>query len=135
MSQHDPSLKGDSALVLIGACGLKCHECNAYKATQANDPEAIARTAAEWRERHGGDIKPEDVWCDGCMSPGDRRCGWARQGCPVRACAVGRGVANCAVCDDYGCEKMMALVGGVPQMQETLEAIRAGRLQPGSQGG
>ena len=125
MSHQDASLKGDGAPLLIGACGLKCHECSAYKATQADDADAIARTAAEWRKEYGGDFKPEDVWCDGCMSAGDRRCGWARQGCPVRACAVSRGVANCAVCRDYGCEKMMELVGGVPQMQETLEAIRA----------
>jgi len=37
-------------------------------------------------------------------------------------------VANCAVCDDYGCEKMTAFVDNMPQMQDTLAAIRAGKL-------
>lgn len=128
MSENDPSPKGSGEPMLIGACGLKCHECGAYKATQANDADAIARTIAEWREQHGGDFTPEDVWCDGCMSAGERRCSHARHGCHVRACAVSRGVANCAVCDDYGCEKMTAFVDNVPQMQDTLEAIRAGKL-------
>ena len=128
MSENDPSPKGSGEPMLIGACGLKCHECSAYTATQANDADAIARTIAEWREQHGGDFKPEDVWCDGCMSGGERLCSHARLGCRVRACAVGRGVANCAVCDDYGCEKMTAFVDNMPQMQDTLAAIRAGKL-------
>jgi len=113
---------------MIGACGLICSECSAYKATQANDADAIARTAEKWHREHGGDFKPEDVWCDGCMSASERKCSYARAGCGVRACAVGRGVANCGVCDEYGCEKMTAFVQGVPQMRETLEAVRAGRL-------
>ena len=126
MSASTPS--PEKSAPLIGACGLKCSECSAYIATQANDAAAIAKTIEEWRVQHGGDFKPEDVWCDGCMTAGARKCSHARDGCGVRACAVSRGVANCAVCDDYGCETMTSFVEHVPAMRETLEAIRAGRL-------
>ena len=68
MSTNTPS--PEKSAPLIGACGLTCSECSAYIATQANDAEGIARTIEEWRVQHGGDFKPEDVWCDGCMTDG-----------------------------------------------------------------
>ena len=33
---------------IIGACGNDCGDCEAYKATQANDAGAIARVAEQW---------------------------------------------------------------------------------------
>jgi hypothetical protein len=111
---------------LIGACGLNCNECSAYKATQANDLDAIMQTIAEWKIAHGGDFKPEEVWCDGCMSPSDRKCSHTNV-CHLRACVVARGLANCAECNDYGCEKMTAFVGDVPQMRDALAALRSVR--------
>ncbi len=108
---------------IIAACGLVCSECDAYQATQANDAEKIARTAAHWSQVHGGDIKPESVWCDGCLTGGARKCGWAKE-CPIRACAVGRAVENCARCEDYGCEKLASFHNQVPQAREVLETVR-----------
>ena len=35
---------------MIAYCGLVCSDCQAYVATQANDPAALERVAAEWRE-------------------------------------------------------------------------------------
>ncbi len=43
----------------IGACGLVCSECDAYKATQANDPATIAKTAQEWSKTFNSKVEPE----------------------------------------------------------------------------
>ncbi len=111
---------------IIGACGLVCSECMAYKATQANDAEAIAKVAAQWSQQYGGDIKPESVWCDGCMTAGKRKCGHAGE-CGIRACARGHQVANCADCSDYGCEKIAGFHREVAEAKTTLDGIRAGK--------
>ena len=109
---------------IIGACGLVCSNCGAYQATQANDAEAIARVAATWSKEYGGDIRPESVWCDGCMTEGARKCGHCAD-CDLRACAVARAVPNCAACADYGCGKMTAFTSRVKAARETLEALRS----------
>jgi len=111
---------------MLGACGLDCGECEACKATQANDADAIARVAAEWSKMYNADIKPEFVWCDGCMTDGVRKCGHCAE-CDIRACVVGRGLANCAGCDDYACERITKFFESVPCAKEGLDEIRAAR--------
>ncbi len=109
---------------MIAFCGLDCAACPAYVATQANDIAAQERILAQWRtEFHAPDMPFEAVICDGC-TPAEGRHGGYCHDCGVRACAVERGVENCAHCDDYGCDKLMAFIGNVPQMRDTLEAIR-----------
>lgn len=107
---------------MIAACGLVCSECDAYKATQSNDPGAIARTAEEWSKIFNSDVKPEYVWCDGCLSESDRKCGNCA-GCRIRACVLVRGLSNCAGCDDYACEDIKKLFDLFPSAKETLEKI------------
>ncbi len=109
---------------IIAACGLVCSECPAYLATKANDAARVAEVAAQWSKDYGGDVKPEYVWCDGCMEPGPRKCGHVAE-CDVRACVVGRGLSSCARCADYGCEKITAFVNAAPAAKETLERLRA----------
>ncbi len=111
---------------IVAPCGLDCAECEAYKATQANDAEEIARVAAQWEKEYGAKIPLEAVWCDSCLSPGDRKCGHCSE-CDIRACVVGKGLDNCAGCDDYGCEKISRFFGSVPSAKERLDAIRAAR--------
>lgn len=111
---------------IIGACGLVCSECEAYAATQANDAGAIAKVAEQWSRTYNADIKPESVWCDGCLTAGERKCGHCGE-CGVRACAASRGHANCAVCADYGCEKITSFFEMVPSARGTLDAIRQAR--------
>jgi len=110
---------------IIGACGLVCSECPAYLATQADDAARVAAVAAQWSKDYGGDIKPADVWCDGCMELGARKCGHTKE-CDVRACVTERRLANCAPCGDYGCAKMTAFVNMAPAAKETLERLRRG---------
>ena len=110
---------------MIAYCGLICTECPAYLATQANDRAELERVAALWREEYNAPhITVESVICDGCIVDG-RKCGhWFE--CEIRACAMERGVINCAYCADYGCQIIEGFFGFVPEARATLDGIRAG---------
>ena len=53
---------------------------------------------------YGFRIPPEQIFCDGCLDerPEARRIDTA---CPIRPCAVARGLTSCATCPDCGCER------------------------------
>ncbi len=112
--------------IIIGACGLLCSECEAYQATRANDAKAIARIAASWSEKYGVQIPASNVWCDGCMTPGTRRCGHCAE-CEIRACVVSRGLSNCAECDYYLCETISKFFESQPLAKHRLDRIRLAR--------
>jgi hypothetical protein len=111
---------------IIAYCGLNCSECPAYVATQAGDPAALERVAAQWREAFDmPDLSVEMVICDSCLpQDGGRLSGYCAT-CAIRACAVERGVANCAHCADYACEKLTGFWAHAPEAQATLDQIRA----------
>jgi hypothetical protein len=111
---------------IIGACGNDCGDCEAYKATQANDAGAIARVAEQWSKEYSADIKPEYVWCDACMTDGARKCGHCAE-CDIRACVVSRSLANCAGCDDYACERITKFFESFPCAKGRLDEVRAAR--------
>ena len=109
---------------MVSACGLVCTDCEAFKATRLNDPQAIARVAAEWTKAYGVDVRPEHVWCDGCMAPGERKCHHTTE-CEVRACVVKRSHRNCAECVDYGCPTLSKFFEMAPPAKQNLDALRA----------
>lgn len=111
---------------IVAYCGLNCGECPAYVATQSGDPAALERVAAQWREAFSmPDLTADDVVCDGCLPcDGGRLSGYCTT-CAIRACAVERGVANCAHCADYACEKLTGFWAHAPEAKATLERIRA----------
>jgi hypothetical protein len=90
---------------MIAYCGLVCSDCPTYLATQNDDDDARAETAAYYAEKFGFDLKPEDINCDGCLSEGGRLIAYC-QSCEIRKCCQERGLAHCAVCDDQPCDKL-----------------------------
>lgn len=54
---------------MIAFCGLLCNECGAFIATRDDDDEKRAEVAETWSKQFNADIKPQDVNCDGCLSP------------------------------------------------------------------
>jgi hypothetical protein len=110
-------------LTMIAACGLDCAQCDAYIATQANDRAALAAVAEKWtKEYNAPGLTADNVQCDGCMLEG-RKIGHCSE-CQIRLCALERGLATCAVCPDYACEKLQGFLAVVPQAKANLEAIR-----------
>lgn len=101
-------------------CGLTCTECPAFIATREDDSQKLTALALEW---YGVKNEPTYCVCDGCTSEG-RLNRWCRE-CAVRACAIDRGVVNCAHCADFGCETLTAFFKDVPDARTKLEGIRA----------
>lgn len=108
---------------ILGACGLLCSSCEAYIATCKNDSEAIAEIAEKWSRKYGISISPESVWCDGCLTQGDRKCGHCAE-CEVRACVISRGLSNCAECDYYLCKTITRFFELQPLAKHRLDRIR-----------
>jgi hypothetical protein len=115
-----------SSPTLVSACGLVCSECEALKATHANDAEAIEKIAERWRIQHNPNIQAAHVWCDGCMTASPRKCAHTAD-CEIRACVMAKGLDNCATCDDYACTTLGGFLQMVPQARKVLEEIRARR--------
>jgi hypothetical protein len=110
---------------MIAYCGLDCTQCPAYIATQADDWEALERTAAMWREQFNEPrITAESVVCDGCKG-GGRLSGYCGM-CEILACAKERGLETCAPCADYdGCGKLATFHEHAPDAKATLDGLRA----------
>lgn len=110
---------------IVAYCGLICTDCSAYLATQAGDPDALARVAASWEQEYDVEnVTLQDVTCDGCLGQDGRKGAHCAE-CDIRACGVARAVANCAHCPDYTCEKLERFLGFVPDARVVLDGIRA----------
>ena len=111
---------------IVAYCGLVCSDCPAYIATQADDAAALEQVAAQWREEYNApNITVDHVICDGCLTEQGRKCGHCAD-CDIRACGMARGVANCAHCSEYPCERNERFFGFVPDARTVLDEIRRG---------
>jgi hypothetical protein len=108
---------------LIAACGLDCAKCESFQATQSNDLLMLEAIVEKWsRQYNASGLTVENIQCDGCMTTG-RKTGHCSE-CQIRQCAIERGLANCAACPDYACEKLQNFLAIVPHAELNLEAIR-----------
>ena len=110
---------------IVAYCGLVCSDCPAYVATQSNDAAALERVAAQWREEFDSpDITADSILCDGCLGTnGGRRIDYCAT-CQIRACALERGVVNCAYCADYACAKLEGFFAQAADARAVLDDIR-----------
>ena len=88
---------------IVGCCGYRCDLCQAYR-ENIIDVEHQQRTVRGWFKYYGDKVPPEEACCDGCL---DNRKNAKRinTDCNVRACAMEKGVSNCAHCAEYFCSK------------------------------
>jgi len=108
---------------MIAVCGLDCAECDAYKATLANDEAWKQRIVDQWRNEYHVEVNIAGVTCDGCVSASGPWCAHCAE-CEFRACAQGRSLTTCAECPDYACEKLTAFFVQVPVARANLDALR-----------
>jgi len=109
---------------MIGYCGLICTDCEAFKATRAEDLEALERMAKEATEQMGVEMTMADAMCDGCQAKTGRRIGYCHE-CAIRLCAIQRHIENCAHCDEYACEKIEGFSKAGSPQRATLDGIRS----------
>jgi hypothetical protein len=121
----------DHMYEMISYCGLDCSACPAYLATQKDDMAELAEVAKEWSKQFKMEIPPESIVCDGCKTSEDtRRSGYCST-CGVRACAVERGVATCAHCEEYACETLRGCPAYLAEGRAALDKIREGLTTSG----
>ena len=107
----------------IAICGLDCEKCDAYIATKNDDQGLRERTAKLWSELNDVLILPEHINCDGCRMDG-RKTFYCDRLCPIRQCALGKGVATCIDCvEKENCPKVGAIWNNNPQARKNLESI------------
>jgi hypothetical protein len=88
---------------ILSRCGYRCDLCLAYVPNVEANPSNRDVLSDGWHAYFGFRIPPARVQCDGCMAEAPRL---IDQACPVRPCAIARGVANCAACSEYVCERL-----------------------------
>ena len=88
---------------VLTRCGYRCDLCLAYKHNVENSPMNQQKLSDGWHKYFGFRIPPEKIICDGCMSDNPKL---IDLGCPVRPCVIEMGLANCAECEHYICEKL-----------------------------
>lgn len=108
---------------MIAFCGLTCTECPAFIATQKDDDQEREKVAKLWSKEYHSDIKPEDINCDGCVVESGRLVNYCKV-CEIRKCGLGKGLKNCAYCDDYVCEKLTRFFEMAPEAKTTLAEIK-----------
>ena len=115
---------------LVGYCGIYCRKCDYYTGSLRD----AARRLMAFVQRHGELRKLAEIegmeydefmrflrWlsaselCLGCRAGG----GWEE--CPIRRCAVEKGVEGCYACPEYPC----ILYEEHPQFKEFVETIKA----------
>ena len=106
---------------LIGVCGIVCSECGAYLATMNNDESLRKKTAEEWSKMFGADIKPESIYCVGCITPKGKHFSHCSE-CEIRACGLKKKATNCGHCPDYPCETISGFFKMVPAAKAVLDA-------------
>jgi hypothetical protein len=109
---------------MISMCGLACHNCPAFLATQSNDDAKRAEVAAQWSKDYGSEIKPEDINCDGCVSTSERHFNYC-QICEIRKCGTEKEVENCGYCTDYTCDKLDQVFKMAPDAKKRLDGIHS----------
>jgi len=84
-------------------CGYRCDLCLAYKPNVEKNPANQQKLSDGGFKYFGFRIEPENILCDGCMS---EHAILIDQTCPVRPCAIEKGLETCADCDEFICEKL-----------------------------
>ena len=109
----------------IAYCGLDCARCEARAATMNDDDALRRKVAREWSELNGVEITPEMINCAGCRIDGVKT-PFCDALCPIRQCALGRGVGTCGDCAEMGgCETLRMITGNNADALRNLEARRS----------
>ncbi len=86
---------------ILTLCGYRCDLCQLYTKNIKSEKDK-QRVSQEFNRIFGSNIRPEDVECVGCKNEGKH----VAPSCPVRLCALKKGVENCAHCSEFICDKL-----------------------------
>ena len=107
---------------ITSACGLDCHSCECYLATQSGDLEQKKNVARKWSKDYEAVLISDDINCDGCMANG-KLFNWCNR-CPIRSCVIEKKFTSCADCHDFPCQTGEFLYEGAPEAKSNIEKMR-----------
>ncbi len=118
---------------MIGYCGIDCGACRAYQGTVKGDMALLEQAAGAFWE---GKFSAKDWACLGCRPADQPFLAKYCAGCAIRACAIERGLANCAACADYeGCARLRDFLHGESEaLRRTMALLRERFLDRGKAG-
>ena len=106
---------------MIACCGLDCEKCDAYLATKNDDQALREKTAKKWSELNNAVILPEHINCEGCRADGVKTF-YCDSLCPIRKCAVGKGLETCGGCPDLDtCPTVGMVISNNPAALDNLK--------------
>lgn len=98
---------------ILSYCGYRCDLCPAYRENLKSD-EDRARVREDWIKYYDHRVDLDEVDCRGCaagLKDGNPNC-------KVRPCAIEKGVATCADCDEFACEKIAKQMNAIEPIAE-----------------
>lgn len=113
---------------MISYCGLVCSQCPIFIATRETDKTKKEKMIYEivdlCQKIYGLSYTYEDITdCDGCRSESGRLFSGCKN-CEIKKCAADKNIDNCALCEDYACEKLLEIFKIEPNAKIILEGIR-----------
>ena len=103
---------------ILSLCGMRCDLCIAYQPNMEEPPENRQMLSDGWHRYFGFRLPPEDINCDGCFPDGKPT---LDSGCEVKPCVTERKLENCAVCEEYVCEKLSSRLVSFEAIQEKFD--------------
>ncbi|MFH1885871.1 MAG: DUF3795 domain-containing protein [Pseudomonadota bacterium] len=87
---------------LLAPCGLYCGVCAVLIATREDNEKFKERLVGVYKGKIPGseDLSVKDIHCEGCLS--ERPFGFC-QSCPIKDCALERGLTGCHQCREWPC--------------------------------
>jgi len=108
---------------MIAYCGIKCSDCKVLWATLNDCGKTRKEVAQKWSEQFGWNLRPDDIYCDGCLVEGGRVFAYCKER-EIRQCAREKAVENCAYCEHFNCDKLQIIWGMNLNAEDNLKEIR-----------
>jgi len=109
----------DEKTPIISKCGYRCDLCPAHETNLKSEAD-IKRMCDAWNKYLGSHIEPEMISaCGGCQAKGNQ----GDETCPVRPCAIGKDLENCAHCDEFACDKLKSRMNFVEESVKDASSI------------
>jgi Protein of unknown function (DUF3795) len=105
---------------ILTRCGYRCDLCLAYRPNVEKNSENQHKLSDGWFKYFGFRIPAENIACDGCME-GDPKL--IDQACPVRPCAMERGISSCAACELYVCDKLQERIVEFDEIKNRMSGV------------
>ena len=95
---------------MLGYCGINCDECAAYKGTVSTGIGLLEKAAGSYWDAA---YSAQEWVCLGCTPADQGFLAKYCETCGIRACAIERGVQNCAACSEFAaCDRVQTFIGG-----------------------